>query len=97
MAKTYTVTAPLAIVRNTQQGGRQEYLYQGSVLPGYVSSEEAERLVEAGLVASQSDAEEAGVTPATSPDQLNVEVLVAPGKEQPAKEQPAKTGGKPSS
>jgi hypothetical protein len=84
MAKTYVVTAPLAIVRNSEQGGRHEYLYQGAPLPGYVAAEERDRLVDAGLVAAQGDA--GGTTPATSPDQLNPAVLVAPSapSRQPA-------------
>jgi hypothetical protein len=80
MATTYTVTAPLAVVRNSEQGGRQEYLYQGSPVPSYVSAEEIKRLVDDGLVSKHDDAEEAGVTPASSPDQLNTDVLVAAGK-----------------
>lgn len=78
MAKSYTVTAPLAIVRNSQQGGRQEYLYQGSVLPSYVDAEELKRLLDGDLVAETSQAESDGVTPITSPDQLVTSVLVPP-------------------
>lgn len=84
MAKTYTVTAPLAIVRNSEQGGRQEYVYQGSPLPSYVSGEEVQRLLDADLIAEVGQAEEDGVTPVTTSDQLNTTLLVEPAK-QPAK------------
>jgi hypothetical protein len=78
MATPYVVTAPLAVVRNTEHGGRQEYLYQGAPVPSYVSSDEVKRLSDDGLIASTGDAE--SVTPATSPDQLNPDVLVPSGK-----------------
>lgn len=89
MATSYVVMAPLAVVRNSEQGGRQEYLYQGAPVPSYVASDEVKRLLDDGFIAAVGDAED--VTPATSADQLNTDVLVAPGKEQPAK-----TGGKTS-
>jgi hypothetical protein len=83
MATSYVVTAPLAIVRNSEQGGRQEYLYQGAPVPSYVSSDEVKRLADAGLIAGGNDDDAKATTPATTPDQLNADVLVqapAPAK-----------------
>ncbi len=82
---TYSVVAPLVVVRNSEQGGRHEYLYQGALVPGYVSAEDVQRLQTDGLIAPVAGALHLGVTPATSPDQLNRTVLVpaADGKEEP--------------
>ncbi len=48
MAAQYVVTGPLAVAR-TDDGG-QVYVYNGHALPENVTVEEAERLVETGLV-----------------------------------------------
>lgn len=75
--KTYTVSSPLVIVRNPEQGGRQEYLYQGSPLPGYVTDAERDLLLADGHLTSDS----AGLTPVTTPDEGTLAEPVKPTSE----------------
>lgn len=50
---TYTVTAPLVIVRN--EDGSDRYVYQGAVLPsGGLAAGEAKRLMDDGLISSDA-------------------------------------------
>lgn len=68
MSKTYTVTSPVVVLRNPEQGGRQEYVYQGSVLPSFVTGDDVTRLLDEGHIA------EVGatlVTPISTPDQAD--------------------------
>ena len=55
MSDQYVVTGPLAIA--TTQEGAQVYVYEGRALPEDVSEEEAQRLVDVGLVRKASDIE----------------------------------------
>lgn len=82
---TYIVTAPLVVLRNPEQGGRQEYVYGGSPLPSFVTGEDRKRLVDEGHVATQGAAEKDGVTPITTPD----EVDASTGYSRPAGVKPA--------
>lgn len=50
---TYTVTGPLVLATTTT--GRVAYVYQGANLPDDVSTEEAKRLVDTGLVEHVAD------------------------------------------
>lgn len=70
MAKTtYTVTGPLAVVRD--DAGKIRYYYQGAVLPADLPKGELDRLVDTGLVGKQEDliaqpVEEVPTSPSTT-------------------------------
>lgn len=86
--KTYVVVAALAIVRNPEQGNRQEYLYQGAPVPDYVGADDLKRLEEEKFIASTSVAEKAGVTPISTPSDLAADAAAvdsAESKKAPAK------------
>lgn len=69
MAKTYTVTAAVAVVRD--EAGKIRYYYQGAVLPRDLPSDELTRLADAGLLGVEDDlvartSEEVEVAPSTT-------------------------------
>lgn len=53
---SYRVVGPLVVARDAD--GKQQYLYEGAVLPDSIPAEEAERLVATGLVAEADAGEE---------------------------------------
>jgi hypothetical protein len=83
MAEQYVVTGPLAIA--TTQEGAQVYVYQGRALPENVSQEEAQRLLDTGLVEKASDiakADEERVHEARKAEQARAEKAESPAKSQ---------------
>ena len=63
---TYKVVAPLVIVKNPENGNKDQYLYAGAGVPSYVRDEDLKRLLAEKLIAKTA---EASGSPDTTPDE----------------------------
>ena len=64
--KTMKVVGAVTLV--TDENGKHQYLYRGSVLPDYVDAKEVKRLTDLGLVAEDKNDEIAPVVAARPVD-----------------------------